>query len=264
MRIRNLALLGLSVFISNSSCTVNEPKPDPVSRDELQAKLAELEKAVQMKDAILQGIKDREEQDLSLGQYAINMMYESGGHKKISDARKQILARSIVRVANDIFEPADTSKDAFKKAVDNKKAFIAVLAIESQFQKFAQSPTGPKGYAQVAKAAFYEAMSDCGVDKQHLHEEDVWETDVNLYAGACYFKKMLDARNGDPYAAIVAYNQGPNSDSVKTFSKDGRMTEMEPLKYVARFAFLKNKVTDKQAGSVPSIQELPKPSPNTK
>lgn len=190
--------------------------------------------------AELQRYKDQEDADQRLGQYVINMMYVAGAKDTVSDAKKQILARAIVRVANDIF----TSEE-------NKRAFVMMIAIESAFQRFAQSPTGPKGYAQVAKAAFYEAMNDCGVTG--LREDDVWETDLNLYAGACYFKKLLVKYNNDPYIAIVAYNQGPNSASAKSYAKNGSLKEIEPLKYVAKFTFLARTVTDKKQPNVPAI-----------
>lgn len=213
-----------------------------------ETRVAELEAKLKENEDKLAELSAKEEADQRLGQYAINMMYLSGAKDKISDGKKQILARSIVRVANDIFEKED-----------NKRAFIAVLAIESAFQRFAQSPTGPKGYAQLAKKSFHEAMSDCGV--VNLHDDDVWETDINLYAGACYFRKVLDAYDGDHLAAIVAYNQGPNSNSAKSYAKYGSLDNMEALKYVAKFSFLKRKVTDQKTPNVPNIHELPKPNP---
>jgi len=196
-------------------------------------------------EAQIEAIKAQDEANEKLGQYAINMMYWAGAKDKLSDGKKQILARAIVRVSNDIFETDE-----------NKKAFITVLAIESSFQRFAQSPTGPKGYAQLARASFHEAMKDCGVD--NLKDDDVWETDFNLYAGACYFRKVLEKFNGDPYAAIVAYNQGPNSDSAKTYAKHGWIENTEALKYVARFSFLTRKVTDAKETHSPLISDLPK------
>jgi soluble lytic murein transglycosylase-like protein len=191
-------------------------------------------------------IKAKEEADTKLGQYAINAMYKAGAKDKLSDAKKQTLARAIVRVANDIFEKED-----------NKRAFVAVIAIESAFQRYAQSPTGPKGYAQMAKKSFAEAMADCGVT--NIKEDDVWETDLNLYAGACYFRKLLEANDGDPYMAIIAYNQGPNSDSLKSYAKSGSLDNVEALKYVAKFTFLKRTITDKKQPGVPLIQDMEKP-----
>lgn len=189
---------------------------------------------------------DQEEADLRLGQYAINAMYKAGAKDKISDAKKQVLARAIVRVCNDIF-----LKD------EEKKAFVSIIAIESAFQRFVQSPTGPKGYAQIAKKSFFEAMADCGVTS--LHDEDVWETDLNLYAGACYFRKQLDANGGDQYMAMIAYNQGPSSDSLKSYAKSGNMDNLEVLKYMAKFTFLRRTLTDTKQPNIPAMDDLPKP-----
>jgi len=105
-------------------------------------------------------------------------------------------------------------------------------------------------------------MASCGVTD--LHEEDVWETDINLYAGACYFKKVLDLHKGDPYMAIVAYNQGPNSESVKTYSKNGSLDNIEALKYVAKFSFIKRNLSDLKQPNIPAIEDLPKPSNKNK
>jgi soluble lytic murein transglycosylase-like protein len=192
-------------------------------------------------------IKEQEERDNALGQYAINMMYQTAKSRKFSDAKKQTLARSLVRVTNDVFEN-----------LEHKKAFIAVIAIESEFQKYAQSPTGPRGLSQVSKAAFNEGLAKCGVT--NVNDEDVWETDINLYAGACYFRSVLEMHNGDPYIAIVAYNQGPNSADIKKFSQFGILNTTEALKYVARFTFLKRTVTEQKAPNVPDIKEMSIPA----
>lgn len=204
---------------------------------------------VQALQAQLDQIKKQEELDRVLGQYAINMMYQTSASTKISDARKQILARAIVRVSNDVFETEES-----------KKAFVAVLAIESEFQRTAQSPTGPRGLSQVARKAFEEGMANCGVGK--FSDEDVWETDINLYAGACYFRALLENNNNDPYVAIVGYNQGPNSKDFKSYAKHGRMDSLEALKYVARFNFLKRATPDDRvAPNAPAIEKVPvKPS----
>lgn len=195
-------------------------------------------------------IKSQEDKDKTLGQYIINMMYQTSAKTKISDAKKQVLARAIVRVSNDVFE-----------SDEHRKAFVAVLAIESEFLRTAQSPTGPRGLSQVARAAFSEGVSNCGLGI--VKDDDVWETDINLYAGACYFRALLEQTN-DPYVAIVSYNQGPNSKDSKSYAKHGRMDSIEALKYVARFNFLKRTVSDnKIAPDAPAIQEYPVKSTKT-
>lgn len=186
--------------------------------------------------------------DKKLGQYAINMMYRTGANTKLSSAKQLILARAIVRVANEIFEHEE-----------HKHAFVTALAIESRFERFAQSPTGPKGYAQLAKGSFHEAMKLCGFGD--AKSEDVWETDLNLYAGACYFRMILEMPevNQDAFIAIVGYNQGPYSGDFKAYAKNGQLEGIEPLKYIAKFAFLKRTVTDEAGTHAPAIQDLPKP-----
>lgn len=196
-------------------------------------------------------IKQQEEEDQKLGQYIINMMYHTSAGKKLSDAKKQTLARDIVRTANEIFE-----------TTEHKRAFVVVIAIESEFQKFAQSPTGPKGYSQVAKNSFKEAMNICGLGD--VKDDDVWDQDLNLLAGACYFKMALERNNNDTYAAIVAYNQGPNSVSAKTYSKSGSLDNIEALKYIAKFTFLKRKVNDVKPEELVSNNDKEEPTKDIK
>jgi len=198
-------------------------------------------------DSRLRLLQEQEDADQRLGQYVVNMMYKAGAGKTISDGLKLSIARAIVRVANDIFD----TKEA-------RKGWITALSIESGFNRIAQSPTGPKGYGQLAKSAFFEAIKSCGLGD--VRESDVWDTELNLYASACYFHQMLERSDNDPYVAIVLYNQGPNSEAAKQYAKHGTMDNVEALKYVARFNFLKRKVDEKQMDGVPSISELPVPS----
>lgn len=183
------------------------------------------------------------DQDAELGQYIINMMYATSAKSQLSDTRKQVLARAIVRVSNEVFDSAD-----------HKRAFVALLAIESGFDKKAQSPTGPKGLGQLAKAAFVEGLASCGITT--TKEDDVWDADINLYAGACYFRTLLEQNSNDPYFAIVAYNQGPNSISAKSYAKNGTLDNIEALKYVAKFSYLKRVVKEGKQPNVPAMKDL--------
>jgi len=238
-----VVLIGLGLLYANPSISFmnNNDEAKSIAHNNETTQLIEK----------LKKIEEQQEADLRLGQYALNAMYKAGAKDKISDAKKQVLARAIVRVSNDIFDKEE-----------ERKAFISIIAIESAFQRFVQSPTGPKGYSQVAKNAFYEAMAACGVTS--LHEDDVWETDLNLYAGACYFRKQLDANGGDQYMAMIAYNQGPASESLKSYTKNGSTENLEVMKYMMKFTFLKRTLTDKKIPNVPSMQELPKASMTSK
>jgi hypothetical protein len=207
--------------------------------------LANSSKKIHLLEAELEKTKGQEEYNNSLGQYILNMMHNTSAGTQLSQARKQILTKSIVRVANDVFA-----------TTEHKHAFVAVLSIESEFMKYAHSSSGPRGLSQVAKAAFLEGLKYCGVD--NVKDDDVWETDINLYAGACYFRNLIERFNGDPMQAIaIAYNQGPNSKDAKTYSKYGRADNVEGLKYIARFTYLTKTVSDKipQKGA-PDIKDM--------
>ena len=192
----------------------------------------------------------QEEADMRLGQYTLNMIYKSGAGNKISDGRKQVFARAIVRVSNEIFDN-----------LEQTQAWISAIAIESAFMKFAQSPTGPKGLGQMARASFHEGIAKCSINK--VADDDVFETDLALYSSACYFKSMLEISNGDPFGAMVLYNKGPNSEDARTYLKSGNLNDQEALKYIAKATFLKRNVTDQKTIGVPLIQDLNKSAKST-
>lgn len=246
MNTQRLKVTGIIALIALSLAAVGYSVHTERKFSQLQADAA---KAATL-EAKLKQEREQEEADLRLGQYVINMMYRTGAGNRLSDGKKQVLARAIVRVSNEIFEK-----------VEHKHAFIGALAIESSFDRFAQSPTGPKGYAQLAKSAFHEGIQNCAIGK--VDDDDVWETDLNLYAGACYFRALLEqkASDGDPVTAMVMYNQGPNSEAAKSYAKSGHLDNIEALKYIAKAGFLKKVVTDKKTPGIPSIEDLNKVSP---
>lgn len=198
----------------------------------------------------LEKIKQQAQVDEKLGQYTVNMMHRSVAGSHLSAAYQLSLAGDIVEVADNILETED-----------HRRGWIVAVEIESQFQRFAQSPTGPKGFGQLAKKSFHEALEACGL--KNVNDGDVWDTKLNLYASACYFRMMLELPNvnGDPGMAIVAYNQGPNAESIKTYSRSGDIANAEALKYVAKFTYLKGKNTDAKTPDAPAIADLPKPGP---
>lgn len=231
----------LAMLHAYASCSVETPTEPQVVISETAA-----EKELRI-------IKEREEADLVFGQYILNQMARCNKAKSISDGMKMVITQALVRNANLVFEDN----------MEHKKGFVNALAIESCFLRFAQSPTGPKGYGQLARATFHESMKLCGVGS--VKDDDVWETELNILGSACYFKKILlmDSVDGDPGSAIVGYNQGPGSDAFKTYTKSGYMENLEALKYVGKFSFLTRKTPETQAKNAMSIHDLPKVSPPT-
>ena len=178
-------------------------------------------------------LKDKEDADQALGQYVLNMIGKTRNKTKFSDAKKQIIARAVVRVAGEIFN-----------TIEHQHAFIAVLAIESEFERMAHSTGTIAGIGQTARGSFHEGLEGCGLPK--ADDSDITELDLGLYASACYYRNLLNMNNSDTYMALVAYNQGLYSKSSKTYSANGTLDNTEVLKYISRFTFLTRNVTDKK------------------
>lgn len=142
---------------------------------------------------------------------------------KFSEGKKDAIAQDIAEVVTDVFD-----RD------DHRKGFITMIGMESSFNTYAQSPTGPKGMAQTAKSAFFEGLGACSTLK--YDHDDVWVSKIGVLAGACYYKRMLapDIADGDPFTAGLAYNQGPNSEDVKTWKKTGFIKPGEGDNYLKK------------------------------
>jgi hypothetical protein len=111
-------------------------------------------------------------------------------------------------------------------------SLLSMFCKESGFNPQAQSPTGPKGLGQVAKAAFHEGLSRCGLPA--AKDDDVWVPELNVTAAACYFQHLLTLAGPGRYTvAMAAYNQGPNSEAVKNLQKHGNLRGEEPTAYVS-------------------------------
>lgn len=143
-------------------------------------------------------------------------------------ARKNVLARNIVNVCNDIFS-----------SIEEKKQFITMVAIESKFNSEAVSSAGAVGLTQVIPRYAKEFAQKCGMDD--VRQEDLKNPEINLLVGACRFKVLLDTFNGNTAAALVAYNAGAGSDQLKQLKSLRNITNVESSSYVAKWLYLKNK-----------------------
>jgi hypothetical protein len=215
-------------------------------------------------EAQLQAIKTKEVADQDMGQFVVNMMYKSPTTvKSLSPAVMQVMVRNIVRDLDDVMGDD----------VIMKEMFVGAVQIESKFLRNAQSPTGPKGLSQTTRATFHEALKSCGVND--VRDSDVWDMDMSIYAGACYFKALYTAYYNkqcpdnpkEPWTkkvcaasmASVAYNQGPDSEAAKSFAKTGLVTELEPAIYQGKVIVNMTTTIDQKMPGVPSVNDLPKP-----
>ena len=171
---------------------------------------------------------DRESKEL--GDYALLMMRIVNAN--LSDVRRNVVARSIVNVANDIFS-----------SLDEKKQFVVMIAIESKFNTDAKSSAGALGLTQIMPQYAREFGTACGI--KDLRDEDMIHPDVNLILGACRFKALLDAFNGQPVPALVAYNAGLASNQLKQLQSLREITNTETASYVVKWIYVKDQA-DKQ------------------
>ncbi len=221
-------------------------------------------------------ITKQEEADARLGQYIVNMMFKSPETvRELSPAMMNMLARNIVR---------DTG-DVMGNEVMMKQFFIGAVQLESKFLRFSQSPTGPKGLSQTTKATFHNALKFCGINE--VHDNDVWDTDLSIIAGACYYKWLYSSYRDGYYTdnsghatsrkicpdtpqqpvlkeicagqhASVAYNQGESSKAIKSFLKSGVLSEIEPAIYNGKVIFNVTTTPTGPMPGVPLISQLPK------
>lgn len=144
----------------------------------------------------------------------------------LSPIQRQLLAQTLVIIANNTFENLDQKKD-----------WIRVLAIESKFDNTAKSPVNATGLGQIMPQYVKEFGRYCGM--KDIRESDVADVLVNATLSACVWRKLLDTvPDNSVILALSAYNSGPSSSSTKNIQK---LTNAVPetANYIARFSYLK-------------------------
>jgi len=81
---------------------------------------------------------------------------------------------------------------------------LAIIEVESGFDPAARSSRGARGLMQVVPATLKRQAEISG-----LPGDDPHAPELNVPAGVLYFRRLLDAF-GNKYAALMAYNAGPN------------------------------------------------------
>lgn len=143
----------------------------------------------------------------------------------LSVARRQILARTFVRVTGDVLENEEQAR-----------YFAILVAIESRFNPTATSTAGAVGMAQIMPAYAKEFGKLCGVSD--FTNADLVDPELNLTIGACIFRALLGVYKGNLAAVLVAYNAGSASLSMKQLQSLGNITNDETPRYVTRFMYL--------------------------
>jgi soluble lytic murein transglycosylase-like protein len=113
--------------------------------------------------------------------------------------------------------------------------FITLVAIESRFEPRAKSSAGAVGLAQVIPKYAKEFGSHCGLV---FEPSDMDIPELNLLAGACQFKHLVDTL-GSTSLALVAYNAGRYSKSLKSMKLMSGAGNIETANYVAKHTYVK-------------------------
>jgi hypothetical protein len=151
---------------------------------------------------------------------------DKGG--KISQAQRRVLANAINRITIEVFE--NDMQAGF--------TFISLIALESAFKLNAKSTANAVGLAQVIPKYSKEFLGLCGVTD--VSEEDVINVyELNILAGACQFRKLLEQFDGNTALALVAYNAGANSMALKEMSTLRAISNMETANYVGKAMYIR-------------------------
>jgi len=142
--------------------------------------------------------------------------------------KKELLASNIERTANKIF-----------KEEEERKTFAALVAVESGFNEKAVSTAKAVGLTQVLPHYSVGFMKVCGID--NFDPKDLQLIELNLMAGACAFKQLLELNKGNTVAALVSYNAGMSSTSFKSLLKGLNIANTETASYPSKILYLKEK-----------------------
>jgi len=138
---------------------------------------------------------------------------------------KEVLVRLLGDIATDSIKDPDLGR-----------IWIAMIAVESRFERSAKSNRGARGIGQLLPAYKDDFGKVCGFD--NVRPDDLWDIYINAQLSACYFKDLVARNEGSIPFALIAYNAGPNSESLKA-AKQGRSINNEPANYVTKIMIVK-------------------------
>lgn len=139
---------------------------------------------------------------------------------QLTEHRRLAMATTIARVAYASFSDQR-----------HRDAWVALLAIESRFNKDARSPAGAVGVGQVTPPTARDFWKPCGLSEDAV--DDLTEPLVNLPLSACIFKKTLEGIDGSIPLALAAYNAGRYSKTLSDLKKL-RNVNSETSSYIAK------------------------------
>lgn len=102
--------------------------------------------------------------------------------------------------------PALYSRASIGKDNDFLTHMLAVIYVESAFNKHAKSEAEAHGLMQMTQIAVKDAVKHCNLGPVNM--DNLLDSYTNVKYGTCYLSKLLEDTNGDWDRALVAYNGG--------------------------------------------------------
>ena len=113
--------------------------------------------------------------------------------------------RRMQRLAgHDSAEVAEAILAASRRARIDPLLLLAIIEVESAFDPLARSSRNALGLMQVKPSTLWREAERSGLAGKDPHDPD-----LNMAAGALYFRRLVDAF-GQNDVALMAYNAGPN------------------------------------------------------
>lgn len=83
---------------------------------------------------------------------------------------------------------------------------LAVIFVESRFDKKAKSHADAHGLMQMTEIAVKDAVKHCNL--RPIDMDNLFDSYTNVRYGTCYLNKLLEDTEGDWERALIAYNGG--------------------------------------------------------
>lgn len=145
--------------------------------------------------------------------YALLLMAGSGRAELASDVpeSRDVVAECGHKLLEQVGKPGTDLPRLYTNAsVDKDTEFMvyvmAMIYVESRFNKLAVSPVEARGLMQLTTPAVIDATKHCNL--RPLHADKLFDSYTNVKYGTCYLRKLLDETEGDWTRALIAYNGG--------------------------------------------------------
>ena len=115
---------------------------------------------------------------------------------------------------------------------------LAVIYVESRFEKTAHSEQGAHGLMQLTRVAVTEATMRCDL-RPVLNMDMLTDSALNIRYGSCYLSEMLDDVDQDLDSALILYNGGIKQ--LTKYNRGERITN-ETANYVLQINKIKKEM----------------------